>query len=330
MGDVVPSAGAQLRDGAGDPLGAARVRPPPPGARSAMKGAVRILVGTAAFGLVVGAIYWFISYEAAGTTLLLALGIAPLILAAYAERDRRRTGADTSPLPEDLPDAGAEDSAGEDVGSFPAESAWPIALAGASVLVLGGIVYGPALLVIGLLGGTVAVMGLMRESRGGDPQALRFPLEPAGGGPVDLHSERPGGRMVVDASEARADAIRRVAGDGRQHDDQGSRDPVDRLHRHVEERGEHVVRAHERQDRDEREAGRADAASYRRVPRLVEQVVRAVVAGDAPLDERPGGEDREEDAGEHHAREERLPDRVAEEMELPVRRDAQRSLEPAE
>jgi len=131
-----------------------------------MKVAVRILVGTAAFGLVVGAIYWFISYEAAGTTLLLALGIAPLILAAYAERDRRRTGADTSPLPEDLPDARAEDSAGEDVGSFPAESAWPIALAGASVLVLGGIVYGPALLVIGLLGGTVAVMGLMRESRG--------------------------------------------------------------------------------------------------------------------------------------------------------------------
>jgi hypothetical protein len=131
-----------------------------------MKVAVRILVGTAAFGLVVGAIYWFISYEAAGTTLLLALGIAPLILAAYAERDRRRTGAHTSPLPEDLPDARTEDSAGEDVGSFPAESAWPIALAGASVLVLGGIVYGPALLVVGLLGGTVAVMGLMRESRG--------------------------------------------------------------------------------------------------------------------------------------------------------------------
>jgi hypothetical protein len=128
-----------------------------------MKVAVRILAGTAAFGLVVGAIYWFISYEAAGTTLLLALGIAPLILAGYAERDRRADG--TAP-PEDVPDARPEDAAGEDVGSFPAESVWPIALAGASVLVLGGIVYGPALLVIGLLGGTVAVMGLMRESRG--------------------------------------------------------------------------------------------------------------------------------------------------------------------
>ena len=127
-----------------------------------MRIAVRILLGTAAFGLVVGAIYWFISYEAAGTTLLLGLGIAPLILAVYAARDRRGQAA----LPEDLPDARPEQAAGEDVGSFPAESVWPIALAGASVLVLGGIVYGPALLVIGLLGGTVAVMGLMRESRG--------------------------------------------------------------------------------------------------------------------------------------------------------------------
>jgi len=127
-----------------------------------MRVAVRILLGTAAFGLVVGAIYWFISYEAAGTTLLLGLGIAPLILAVYAARDRRGQAA----LPEDLPDARPEQAAGEDVGSFPAESVWPIALAGASVLVLGGIVYGPALLVIGLLGGTVAVMGLMRESRG--------------------------------------------------------------------------------------------------------------------------------------------------------------------
>jgi len=130
-----------------------------------MKVAVRILVGTAAFGLVVGAIYWFISYEAAGTTLLLALGIAPLILAGYAERDRR-AGVGKASLPEDLPDARPQDAAGEDVGSFPAESVWPIVLAGASVLVLGGVVYGPALLVVGLLVGTVAVMGLMRESRG--------------------------------------------------------------------------------------------------------------------------------------------------------------------
>jgi hypothetical protein len=130
-----------------------------------MKVAVRILVGTAAFGLVVGAIYWFISYEAAGTTLLLALGIAPLILAGYAQRDRRE-GVGNASLPEDLPDARPQDAAGEDVGSFPAESVWPIVLAGASVLVLGGVVYGPALLVVGLLVGTVAVMGLMRESRG--------------------------------------------------------------------------------------------------------------------------------------------------------------------
>jgi hypothetical protein len=131
-----------------------------------VKVAVRILVGTAAFGLVVGTIYWFISHEAAGTSLLLGLGIAPLILAVHAERDRREAGAGRAALPEDRPDARPEDAAGQDLGSFPAESVWPIAFAGASVLVLGGIVYGPALLVVGVLGGAVAVVGLMRESRG--------------------------------------------------------------------------------------------------------------------------------------------------------------------
>jgi cytochrome c oxidase subunit IV len=125
-----------------------------------VKVGARIFIGTGVFGIVVGAIYWYVSSEAAGTTLLLAMGIAPLILAGYVLRRREREVP-----PEDRPDARPEDAAGEVVGSFPAESAWPIALAGSSVLVLGGLVYGPALLVLGCIGFAVCIVGLMRESR---------------------------------------------------------------------------------------------------------------------------------------------------------------------
>jgi hypothetical protein len=125
---------------------------------------MRIFIGTGTFGLGVGSIYWFVSSEAAGSTLLLAMGIAPLILAAYVQRQRSRLRGE-EPLPEDRGDARPEDAAGEVVGSFPAESVWPIALAGASVLLLGGLVYGPALLVLGVVAFGVAIVGLMRESR---------------------------------------------------------------------------------------------------------------------------------------------------------------------
>ena len=126
-----------------------------------MNVSARVFLGTAAFGLVLAAIYWLVSKEAAGTTLLLGLGIAPLILAGWVQLHR---SAETAA--EDRPDALPEDAAGEELGSFPAESAWPIALAGSSVLLLGGIVYGPALLLLGGLGAVLSAMGLMRESRG--------------------------------------------------------------------------------------------------------------------------------------------------------------------
>ena len=126
-----------------------------------MNVSARVFLGTAAFGLVLAAIYWLVSKEAAGTTLLLGLGIAPLILAGWVQLHR---SAETAA--EDRPDALPEDAADEELGSIPAESAWPIALAGSSVLLLGGIVYGPALLLLGGLGAVLSAMGLMRESRG--------------------------------------------------------------------------------------------------------------------------------------------------------------------
>ena len=126
-----------------------------------MKVAVRILLGSASFGLGIALIYWIVSAEAAGTALLVSFGIAPMILAGWVLL--QRTPED---LPEDRPDADGREAAGEVIGSFPSESVWPIALAGASVLLLGGLVYGSALLVLGLLGLAVSVVGLMRESRG--------------------------------------------------------------------------------------------------------------------------------------------------------------------
>jgi hypothetical protein len=51
---------------------------------------VRFFGRSAAFAIVVGIIYWFVSYETAGTVLLLAFGLAGVIATWLLWRDARR------------------------------------------------------------------------------------------------------------------------------------------------------------------------------------------------------------------------------------------------
>ncbi len=74
----------------------------------------------------------------------------------------------------------------------------------------------------------------------------------------------------------------------------------------------------------------ADGGADRAVARAVEEVVLGVVLGEALLDVRPEVEDRERDAGEQHAGEERVRDLEAAEPQLPRRHEAQRAFEPAD
>src|SRR5205823_583464 len=124
VGHVVAAARAQLHVAATDPKRTAGVRLAAPGRsrrgrqrptwrRRPMRTSVRFLVFAGVFGLVVGAVYWFLSAEQAGTVLLIMMGAAPLLIAGYLI-----WRAWNSRLAEDRPDANPEDAAGEPLGHF--------------------------------------------------------------------------------------------------------------------------------------------------------------------------------------------------------------------
>jgi hypothetical protein len=122
----------------------------------------RLLVGLGAFGLGLGTIYWFVTYEVTGSVLLWTFGLMPLIVAAWIHRRLRAGTASTS---SDDPEATPADGAGELVGSFPSGSTWPLFLALALLALGGALVYGAILVPLGALLVSFAVLGLMRESR---------------------------------------------------------------------------------------------------------------------------------------------------------------------
>jgi len=114
-----------------------------------------------AFGAISGTIYWFVTYEPAGTFLLWSFSLMPLIVAGYLLLHR---GVRARTM-EDDPDASPDRAAGEELGTFPAASAWPLVLVLGSIAAAASLVYGLLLLPVGLGAMALAVLGLMRESR---------------------------------------------------------------------------------------------------------------------------------------------------------------------
>ena len=127
-----------------------------------MRTTFRLLIGLGLFGLALGTVYWFLTYDVTGSVLLWSFGLMPLIVAAWIQR-RLRAGAGSSSA--DEPDAVPAEAAGEAIGSFPAGSAWPLFLALALVVAGAGLVYGAILLPLGIGLVAFAVLGMMRESR---------------------------------------------------------------------------------------------------------------------------------------------------------------------
>lgn len=127
-----------------------------------MRNVYRLLIGQGVFGLALGTIYWFLTYEPTGSVLLWAFGLMPLVVAAWIHR---RIRAGTASGPSDDTGGTPAKEAGEIVGSFPSGSVWPLFLALALLALGAALLYGAILVPLGAALVAFAVLGLMRESR---------------------------------------------------------------------------------------------------------------------------------------------------------------------
>ena len=125
-----------------------------------MKVERRLFLGAAGFFTVTATGYWFIGYEDAGTTMLAASVPAFAFVGLWLWFQARKHGGHR---PEDDGEATQADGA-EDLGYFPASSAWPFVLSGGAVLLANGLVFGPPLAVIGLILMVAGTFGYARES----------------------------------------------------------------------------------------------------------------------------------------------------------------------
>ena len=126
-----------------------------------MRTATKFLFGLWLFGLLLGTVYWFVTYEWTGAVLLWFFSLTPLIIAIFA----RRHGSMAVERPEDDPDAAVDAAPGEDLGVFPTATLWPVFLVLGVITTGAALVYGLIMLVVGIPLLAWAVLGLMRESR---------------------------------------------------------------------------------------------------------------------------------------------------------------------
>ncbi len=126
-----------------------------------MRTELKFLAFSGAFGLGVGAVYWFVSYERTGTVLLLLMGVSAAFMGAYLLARGIR-----SARPEDDPRAEHGRETGMPVGYFHAKSIWPFVMAVGATAGAIGLVYGIWLAVPVAILFAAATVGMMRESRG--------------------------------------------------------------------------------------------------------------------------------------------------------------------
>jgi len=119
-------------------------------------------LGVTAFFVVIGVIYWFTSYEDAGTTMLAGCALLGLLAGGYLLLISRRI----APRPEDRPDATMADGAGART-EFPAASIWPFALAFGATALATGLVFGVWVVVLGGVVFALSAIGYVAESRRG-------------------------------------------------------------------------------------------------------------------------------------------------------------------
>jgi hypothetical protein len=115
-------------------------------------------------------VYWFVSYEPAGTVLLVALGLAIVAFISVVAYEARSTVEELRPVGRPLgllnrvigfheSPAAEAPPLGADPERIPLASVWPIVAAAAAVTIGLGLLYGAWLALPGLALGIVAIYG---------------------------------------------------------------------------------------------------------------------------------------------------------------------------
>ena len=129
-----------------------------------MKVESRTFLGFTAFFAAIGLLYWFTSYEDAGSVLLAGAALLGLLLGGYLFLLSRWIPART----QDDPRATIADGAGT-VGEFPAPTVWPFVFGFGATVLATGTVFGVYVVVGGLLVLGLGLVGMVRQSRGVPP-----------------------------------------------------------------------------------------------------------------------------------------------------------------
>jgi len=117
-------------------------------------------LGVTAFFVVIGTIYWFWSYEDAGTVMLAAASLLGLLAGGYLLLQARRF----PPRPEDRPDATLADGAGP-VDEFPSSTVWPFVFGFGATVLATGLVFGVFVVLGGAIVLAFGIIGMIRQSR---------------------------------------------------------------------------------------------------------------------------------------------------------------------
>jgi hypothetical protein len=121
-----------------------------------------ILLFLGVFFGIVGIVYWFWSYEDAGTAMLVGTCTLGFLPGSYYYYWHRRMGARV----EDREDASIEEGAGE-INSFPGTSIWPFIMGMGAFLTVISLVFGIWLIFPGISLILTALVGVTAESRRG-------------------------------------------------------------------------------------------------------------------------------------------------------------------
>ena len=149
----------------------------------------RVFQSIAALAVIVGVVYWFVSYEAAGTLLLIgfavASGIIGLLLASAGSDWREAAGRRGSGRGRD-----AERPLLDERGRIPSPTLAPFAVGvGASIALL-SLVFGPAPLLVGILPFAWGALDWLRRA-----SAELDAQEPRSGGAARPEKASPRGRQ---------------------------------------------------------------------------------------------------------------------------------------